>query len=220
MKKSNLPLWLLGGVGTGLIIWGGSKVSSADLTNAVNIVTGGALDATSFFIQYYPFAQQSEAQTNVPALVTLAQAATESGYGKYAFGNNFFGIKAGSSWSGDTQKLKTWECGKTGNASSDNISDEVIQIFPPGDPNGNAGCNSNGSYSYRVYSIFRAYASPLDSFIDHGNFLIQNKRYAPAFATTTPQDFALAVANAGYSTSPTYGSVLVDTISKAQDAIA
>jgi flagellum-specific peptidoglycan hydrolase FlgJ len=220
MKKSNLPLWLLGGTTAGLIIWGGSKISSADLKNAVNIVTGGALDAGAFFLKYYPYAQQSEAQTNVPALVTLAQAATESGYGKYAFGNNFFGIKAGSAWTGATQKLKTWECGKTGDPSTDNISDEVIQIFPPGDPNGNASCNSNGSYSYRVYSIFRAYATPLDSFIDHGNFLVQNKRYAPAFNTTTPADFALAVAAAGYSTAPTYGKMLVNTMLQAQNDLA
>ena len=43
------------------------------------------------------------------ARVAAAQAALESNYGKSAPGNNFFGIKAGKSWKGATQKLKTWE---------------------------------------------------------------------------------------------------------------
>ncbi len=231
-KKSNLPLFLLGGAGVGLFIWGSSKVSKSDLVNAVNIVTGGALSVPAFFMKYYPMAVQSEQTTNVPALVTLAQAAVESGYGKYAPGFNFFGIKNSSSWHGQTQKLKTWECGRTGIAGidracwgfglsgTDNIKDEVIEIFPPGSPQGNASCNAAGSYSYRVYGVFRAYSSPLESFIDHGNFLIENSRYKPAFITSTPEAFALAVAKAGYSSAPNYGKVLTDTIAKARNVVS
>jgi hypothetical protein len=43
------------------------------------------------------------------ARVAASQAALESNYGKSAPGNNFFGIKAGRSWKGATQNLKTWE---------------------------------------------------------------------------------------------------------------
>ena len=43
------------------------------------------------------------------ARVAATQAAHESAYGKSAPGNNFFGIKAGKSWKGSTQKLNTWE---------------------------------------------------------------------------------------------------------------
>ena len=220
MKKSNLPLILLGGAGAALVLWGGSKVTKSDLVNAVNIATGGALTPTLFFTKYYPLAQSVESDTNVPALVTLAQGAIESGYGLHAPGNNLFGIKASSSWTGKTQKLKTWECGKTGNPATDGIKDEVIQIFPPGSSQGNGSCNAAGSYSYRVYGIFRAYDSIEDSFRDHAQFLIDNHRYAPAFDTTTPEAFALAVAKAGYSSAPTYGSVLVDYISKARNALS
>lgn len=219
-KKINVPLLLLGGAGAGLLIWGSSKVSKSDLVNAVNIVTGGALSVPAFFMKYYPMAVQSEQTTNVPALVTLAQAAVESGYGKFAPGFNFFGIKNSSSWAGQTQKLKTWECGRTGNAATDGIKDEVIQIFPPGSPQGNGSCNAAGSYSYRVYGVFRAYSSPVESFIDHGNFLIDNSRYKPAFLTSTPEAFALAVAKAGYSSAPNYGKVLTDTIAKARNVVS
>lgn len=47
--------------------------------------------------------------SHTAAQVAAAQAAHESRYGKSAPGNNFFGIKAGKSWTGKTQKLKTWE---------------------------------------------------------------------------------------------------------------
>lgn len=64
---------------------------------------------SEFMSEYLPFAKQNEADTGVPALVTLAQAALESGWGKHAPGNNFFGIKAGKSWKGETQELMTTE---------------------------------------------------------------------------------------------------------------
>lgn len=47
--------------------------------------------------------------TESAARVTAAQAALETGYGRTVKGNNLFGIKAGKSWTGDTQNLKTWE---------------------------------------------------------------------------------------------------------------
>lgn len=62
-----------------------------------------------FVKTYLPFAEQNEVTTEVPAMVTLAQAALESGWGVHAPGNNFFGIKAGKSWTGETQELMTTE---------------------------------------------------------------------------------------------------------------
>lgn len=41
--------------------------------------------------------------------VTLAQAILESGWGKASIGNNIFGIKAGSNWTGKVQNLPTYE---------------------------------------------------------------------------------------------------------------
>lgn len=217
MNKKNIPLLLLGS--GALLLFASKKVTSNDLINAVNTVTGGSLTPVIFFRTYYPYALQSQQNTGVPAVVTLAQAAIESGYGKYAYGNNFFGIKASPSWKGEIQRLKTWECGKTGNPTTDGIKDEIIQIFPKGATGGNKLCPN---HSYRVWGKFRKYASPRDSFIDHANFLKTNKRYAKAFDyTNNPNQFAIEVGLAGYnstiagySTNPAYGQELSNLINK------
>jgi len=47
--------------------------------------------------------------SDAAARVAAAQAGLESGYGKSAPGNNFYGIKAGSSWTGPVQRLWTKE---------------------------------------------------------------------------------------------------------------
>lgn len=133
-----------------------------------------------FVSKYISSAIQSEKDTGVPALVTLAQAAVESGWGERAPGNNFFGIKADPSWKGSIQVLQTRE---------------VI----------------NGQ-NVIVSAKFRKYSTPEESFRDHGFFLIKNKNYSPAFLTSTPEDFAIAVANGGYATDPSYGKTLVKVI--------
>lgn len=52
---------------------------------------------------------------SIPALAVMAQSAQETGYGAHAPGNMYFGIKAGSSWTGKKQLLTTSEVvnGKT-----------------------------------------------------------------------------------------------------------
>jgi len=47
--------------------------------------------------------------TDAQARVAVAQAALETGYGRSVKDNNYFGIKAGSSWKGPTQEFMTWE---------------------------------------------------------------------------------------------------------------
>lgn len=46
-----------------------------------------------FFRKYAPYALYTQRLTGIPASVTLAQAALESGWGHHSPGNNFFGIK-------------------------------------------------------------------------------------------------------------------------------
>lgn len=50
-----------------------------------------------FFQEMAPYAMWTQLMTGVPASVTLAQAALESGWGRHAPGNNFFGIKGAGS---------------------------------------------------------------------------------------------------------------------------
>lgn len=207
MSKDNSNIILFGGLAAlGVFIL--STDSKASLTNiSPPPGPGGSVPKTpsAFVKKFYPFAVRSEMKTGVPALVTLAQGGLESAWGKSAYGNNFFGIKVGKDWKGEVQKLKTWECSRT--------SDELIQIFPPGSPGSNPSCNAKGKTSYRVYAKFRAYDTPGDGFIDHGEFLKNNKRYKNAFLyKDTPTRFALEVAKAGYATAPNYGEVLIQTI--------
>lgn len=54
-------------------------------------------------------AQECQRKTGIPASLTLAQAALESGWGARAPGNNLFGIKADRSWTGPTTDFRTTE---------------------------------------------------------------------------------------------------------------
>lgn len=61
---------------------------------------GGGADAKAFFEKYADMAKASEKEHDVPASVTLAQAALESAWGKSTLAandHNFFGIKCGGS---------------------------------------------------------------------------------------------------------------------------
>ena len=60
-------------------------------------------------------------------------------------------------------------------------------------------------------SLFRVYNSPLDSMLDHTQFLLNNARYSNhrVFTAKTPQEQAEALQRAGYSESPTYSRALI-----------
>ena len=62
-----------------------------------------------FIAQIVPGAQECMRVTKIPASVTIAQAALESGWGTKAPGNNLFGIKADKSWTGPVVEFKTHE---------------------------------------------------------------------------------------------------------------
>ena len=62
-----------------------------------------------FVYAYVSHANRVAVSYNVPSLVTLAQAAWESGWGKHSPKYNFFGMTAGDNWNGKTQLLSTYE---------------------------------------------------------------------------------------------------------------
>lgn len=73
--------------------------------------TGSGKQAFIDFIA--PFAVEDMHSSGILASITIAQAAIESGWGKSGLSskyNNFFGIKAGSSWNGPIVELPTTEC--------------------------------------------------------------------------------------------------------------
>lgn len=67
------------------------------------------MTVAEFYNKYAPMAEEVRKKYGVPVLSCLAQAALESGWGKNTPGNMMFGIKAGSSWTGQTQLLTTHE---------------------------------------------------------------------------------------------------------------
>jgi hypothetical protein len=52
--------------------------------------------------------------SDAQARLAASQASLETGYGKSAVGNNYFGVKAGKSWTGPSVNAGTWEDGPGG----------------------------------------------------------------------------------------------------------
>jgi flagellar protein FlgJ len=134
-----------------------------------------------FFKMYAPYAVTTQIQSGVPAAITLAQAALESGWGKYAPGNNFFGIKdqPNDNYSGPNQVLDTTEV----------INGQKISIK----------------------SAFRKYTTPQGSFNDHADFLKANSRYNSLFKIDINDfnAWAKGLKAAGYATDPDYANKLI-----------
>lgn len=130
-----------------------------------------------FFDTYKDWAIETMARSGVPASISLAQAAIESGYGESRLAktaNNFFGIKVSALWFGPYVL-----------ASDDKPNEK-----------------------------FRKYNTVYDSFIDHADFLKLNSRYYSLFDSTDYIKWANGLQQAGYATSPTYASSLINTIEK------
>lgn len=144
----------------------------------------------AFFKQFYYSAIQCERETGIPAIAILAQAAMESGWGEKVPGNMFFGIKAGSSWTGKRQLLTTREV----LSKKDAKFPQIISITKRAD----------GKYDYRVKDWFRAYDTAAESFADHGRFILSQPRYKTAVGVHDPIKFADIVSTAGYATDPNY----------------
>lgn len=171
-----------------------SSVASVDLVQ-VPTKPGGDGDPAAFAKVAAPFAIASKEATRVPAAVTLAQGILESASGTLAAGaNNYFGIKAQA------------VVGQGG-------------VFRWG-PNA-VGCvhkqtnESESGRTVRQIASFRMYTDMRGSFVDHGLFLVENSRYAPAFKhVDDPEAFAKAVHRAGYATDPAYSSSLIKLMNR------
>lgn len=136
-------------------------------------------DPQGFFETAGPYARQVEQETGVPAALSLAIAANETGYGqtRYMAGaNNYHGIQAQPGEPGAVP-YKDWRPGAGGQQ----------QFYD---------------------AAQRSFSSPLDGFRGFANFLTQNPRYAPALAryqqTHDVEQLAADVKDAGYAEDPAY----------------
>lgn len=148
-----------------------------------------AQDGKEFFQEAIPLAVQAQREFGVPASVTLAQAAWETGRGVSPIGaaKNYFGIKASVS------------------------ADGTVNIGPIAEGWVWAWTKEwNGARYVDKRERFRKYRAMQDSFRDHGLLLATAPRYQEAMrAADDPREFARRIAAAGYATSPTYAADLI-----------
>ena len=69
-----------------------------------------------------------------------------------------------------------------------------------------------GGKDVYINAKFRRFANMEECFSEHGRFLRDNPRYAPAFQTTDAESFCQAIATAGYATDPNYSNALIGII--------
>lgn len=153
-----------------------------------------------FVTAYLPFAKETEAKTGISAIAILAQAAVESGWAAHAPNNAFFGVKSTTTLHEKDQLITTTEYSKR----SDLKFPEIISIEP-------TTIHGDKFFKYVVKDWFRKYDTPEESFTDHANFFLTNKRYALALTPAIKNDynaFIDAISAAGYATSPTYAETL------------
>lgn len=140
-----------------------------------------AFASPSEFIQsLWPYAQATAEKLGVNPKAILAQAALETGWGKYPIAKNdgtasynLFGIKADARWQGERALVTTLEY-------EDGIAKK--QVAP-----------------------FRAYDSFSDSFNDYADFLSSSDRYKDALrAGDDVSTFAANLQQGGYATDPKY----------------
>jgi len=148
-----------------------------------------------FVKTYLPEAKKVENETGFNYLITLTQGALESGWGKKALGNNFFGIKWSEGNKQDKQLITTTEY-----HSKDSVKyPEVISIVK----------QTNGTFKYTVKDWFRKYKTPAEGFEDHISFFLKNPRYSKALLVkNNPVKFFEEISKAGYATAPDYADQL------------
>ncbi len=151
-----------------------------------------------FVQQYYPFALKTQQKTGISAVAVLAQAALESGWGKSAPGNMFFGVKDTDGVNGNEQLLQTTEYSRR----ADLKFPKIISITP-------VVRNGEKYFKYVVKDYFRKYNTPEECFTDHMKFFFENKRYKKALEVKNdPYKFIEEIAKAGYATAPSYAEML------------
>lgn len=161
-----------------------------------------------FIKKYYPFALETEKKTGIRAVFTLTQAGLESGWGKSAPGNMFFGVKATKNTpENKRQLLTTTEILPRGAKAN---FPKIISVEPYGE----------GKFRYKVKDWFKKYDTPEECFTDHADFFFRNQRYAKALKVKNdPYQFAEEIARAGYATDPAYASKLKKLMQKIEEII-
>ena len=136
----------------------------------------------AFVAAVYPLAKQVGEELGVDPKAIVAQAALETGWGKFMITDdqgrnsfNFFGIKADQRWAGERVEVMTHE-------------------FRQG-------------IALKERAHFRSYASLEEGLRDYADFLQSASRYQDAIGNNLNADeYGYALQRAGYATDPQYGA--------------
>jgi flagellar protein FlgJ len=168
-----------------------------------------------------PAAVESERRTGLPAEITAAQCALESGWLKSAPGNNCFGIKYSPAKHNGKQLLVTREYFDTADHAAAWVARlagrEILEA---------TGHQANGKSQWKVRDWFAAYPSLADCFADHARLVTNGKPYRAAWeAFVVHRDWRRLLAGIGptYATAPDYATrvqvVLEGELQRAIDAV-
>ncbi len=144
-------------------------------------------DSPSEFVKMIESSAQKAAnKLGVDKNLLMAQAALETGWGKYILAdksgqssNNLFNIKASRDWNGEKISVKSLEF--------------INNTFKP------------------LQSSFRSYANISQSFDDYTNFILNNQRYEKAVKSAAdPENFIESIHKAGYATDPDYSKKVLE----------
>lgn len=151
-----------------------------------------AFDSPQAFLEtLYPLAQQAAQQLGLDPKALLAQAAIETGWGKYMIHNaqgqnshNLFGVKADKSWQGGKTLVDTIE-------------------FEQG-------------IAQTQKAPFRTYQNFAEALQDYVEFVKHNPRYENAIKNThEPERYFSELQQAGYATDPKYADK-IDKVLKSE----
>lgn len=145
-------------------------------------------NASEFLDAVLPHARAAASALGLNPLVLAAQAALETGWGKYVIRDragqsthNFFNIKADRSWQGEKAEVSTLEY--------------------------------RGGVPVREQAQFRKYSDIAESFADYVRFLQNNPRYQDALSVAADErQFAVGLQNAGYATDPAYADKILTIV--------
>ena len=132
-----------------------------------------------------PYAEQVAEKYGMDAKAIIAQAAVETGWGKFVIHNadgesshNLFGIKANSKWEGEQAVVDTLEF--------------------------------NSGIPQKQKAAFRSYASLEEAVDDYGRFIVTQPRYQQAVEQASDaHSYTRELQSAGYATDPNYASKIM-----------
>ena len=163
---------------------GGSSGSSSAVPQPSNPEWDNIPSNVQAFINaVYAGANAGYHQYNLFASLTIAQGGLETGWNTSPAGNNLFGIKADSSWTGKTFTSETYEDDGSGN---------LVQV----------------TATFRAYDSISDSVLDRCKFLKEN----QRYTNAGVFTATTPEAQAQALKDAGYATDSNYVSKLTGII--------